>query len=849
MTKIDTRQLFGDYSDRARKIHNEIRGRGSRLYGKQKNYIDEKYLLYLFDASTLAVFSRGGWVKVACPAHDDHNPSLSILRKEGGQAYIECRSGCDMNIVQQRLKDGSKDQHTNKDLPKMSKVTHNTQGYASPEAAMRAFLKGYNHNNNKIQLSDKPDHIHEYRSKHGHAASFVYRWNLPDGGKTFGQVAKKEKAWHIGAMERPKLLYNLDKIDQSPPKRSVYIFEGELCCDRAVKLGLLSTTSSQGSGSFDATDWSPLAGRTVYIFPDNDTPGAKYAAGVLDILEKLTPPAKVKIIELPGLEKGGDLVDWCRIQGELEPDKLRARLMEIVIGEKSTKPTTETTTTNEEREIECEEPESEPYCDDTTPSEYDADDADGWVPLTLECFPDRLRGIIERQAQSIQCDPSFLWLPMLGVVGASIGDSRILKIRGKKNWTPRAVCWAAIAANSGARKTPAFKFVTAPAWDHEHKLKEHFDTAMGIYQSELEAWNRSKERDPAEKPERPIRENFVVKDATTETINSMHMGSPRGLLGIYNELGQWFANADRYARGAEGGDESVWLNYFDGDPVKVDRKTGEPHERNILLTDAYCSLVGVCPPGVLSRYLGPRQKESGLAARLLVAMPPKKRAVWTEDGNEDDSDDWGRIVGAILSLQAPPRDGSAGPKYITTDESAHTLWIEFFNSHQKDMETISESLAAVYSKLENYCAKFALILHVLKWACDLPDKEDIDARARFSKSEPPWLIDEDTMMRAIVLTEWFKNESRRVYAYLEPLASKNRVDENSTVSLAFVKRKGIVTARDLRNNFQAKFTLDSAEKTLTELVESGLLEVVPGGKLSRSPRYQIKQPVPPIGKT
>lgn len=844
MAKIDTRQLFGDYSDRARKIHNDVRGKPSRLYGKQKNYIDEKYLLYLFDASTLAVFSRGGWVKVACPAHDDHNPSLSILRKEGGQAYIECRSGCDMDIVHQRLKDGSKDHSTIKDLPKMSKVTHNSQGYASPEAAMKAFLKGYNHNT-EFKLSDKPDHIHEYRSKHGHAASFVYRWNLPDGGKTFGQVTKKEKAWHIGAMERPKLLYNLDKIEQSPPKRSVYIFEGELCCDRAVKLGLLSTTSSQGSGSFDATDWGPLSGRTVYIFPDNDAPGAKYASGVLDILEKLTPPAKVKVIELPGLDKGGDLVDWVRMQGDLEPDKLRARLMKIVNGEASTRPTTNiqtTKTTNDEHE-------SEPYCDDTTPSEYDDDYVEGWEALPLECFPDRLRGIIERQAQSIQCDPSFLALPMIGVVGAALGDSRILKIRGKKNWTPRAVFWASIAAMSGSRKTPALKFVTAPAWDHEHKLKEHFDTAMLVYQTEMEAWNRSKERDPAEKPERPIRETFVIKDSTIETINSMHVGSPRGLLGIYNELGQWFGNADRYARGAEGGDESVWLNYFDGDPVKVDRKTGEPHERNILLSDAYVSLVGVIPPAVLSRYLGPRQKESGLAARLLVAMPPKKRAVWTEDGNEDDSDAWGRIVGAILSLQAPPRDGSAGPKYITTDESAHKLWIEFFNRHQIDMEEVSESLCAVYSKLENYCLKFSLVLHVLKWACDLPDKEDLDARARFSKSEPPWLIDEDTMMQAIVLTEWFKNESRRVYAYLEPLASNNRVDENSTVALQFVKRKGIATARELRNNFQAKFTLESAEKALAELVESGLLEVVPGGKLSRSPRYQIKQPVPPIGKT
>src|SRR5262249_45257501 len=60
---------------------------------------------------------------------------------------------------------------------------------------------------------------------------------------------------------------------------------------------------------------------------DNDAPGRKYDDTVAGILAKLTPAAVVKIIELPGLPKGGDIADWIDAHGDAaEPDAMRAEI-------------------------------------------------------------------------------------------------------------------------------------------------------------------------------------------------------------------------------------------------------------------------------------------------------------------------------------------------------------------------------------------------------------------------------------------------------------------------------------------------------------------------------------------
>lgn len=81
---------------------------------------------------------------------------------------------------------------------------------------------------------------------------------------------------------------------------------------------MTATTSPGGSGGGGKADWSPLAGKEVIIWPDNDKPGSKYAAAVLLMLKGLnTPPVSIQMVETEKLDlpEGGDIVDWFQAEG------------------------------------------------------------------------------------------------------------------------------------------------------------------------------------------------------------------------------------------------------------------------------------------------------------------------------------------------------------------------------------------------------------------------------------------------------------------------------------------------------------------------------------------------------
>ncbi|HEY2711406.1 MAG TPA: hypothetical protein VGI60_02745 [Chthoniobacterales bacterium] len=117
----------------------------------------------------------------------------------------------------------------------------------------------------------------------------------------------------------------------------VYIVEGEKCACALATLSLLATTSAHGAKSPQKTDWSPLAGREVIILPDNNEPGRAYAKVVIDLLQRLNPPASVTITELPGVPEGGDIVDWLERRDAQLPEDCRSELERLVSSAKSSR--------------------------------------------------------------------------------------------------------------------------------------------------------------------------------------------------------------------------------------------------------------------------------------------------------------------------------------------------------------------------------------------------------------------------------------------------------------------------------------------------------------------------------
>ncbi|MFE8873958.1 DUF927 domain-containing protein [Acetobacter persici] len=115
--------------------------------------------------------------------------------------------------------------------------------------------------------------------------------------------------WHWKQPAKPLPLYGLDRLATSHDA-PVLLVEGEKTADAARDLFPdLAVLTSGGSTSVSSADWSPLAGRRVTIWPDNDAPGEKYAQAAIDALRNAGAQS-VHMVKVPdGLPDGWDLAD------------------------------------------------------------------------------------------------------------------------------------------------------------------------------------------------------------------------------------------------------------------------------------------------------------------------------------------------------------------------------------------------------------------------------------------------------------------------------------------------------------------------------------------------------------
>src|SRR5262249_10184992 len=91
----------------------------------------------------------------------------------------------------------------------------------------------------------------------------------------------------------------------------VIVVEGEKKVDAVKRLfpDYAAVSPMNGARSSQKTDWTPVAGRSVVIWPDHDEPGDKFAEAVARLATK-AGAASVAVVSIPGeWPKSWDLAD------------------------------------------------------------------------------------------------------------------------------------------------------------------------------------------------------------------------------------------------------------------------------------------------------------------------------------------------------------------------------------------------------------------------------------------------------------------------------------------------------------------------------------------------------------
>ena len=125
-----------------------------------------------------------------------------------------------------------------------------------------------------------------------------------------------------------KPLYRLHELVNAG--QAVYICEGEQKADFLASLGLIATTSG-GKSSANATDWQPLAGRRVIVWPDFDDAGQSYQADVTSVLSGLGGELWAVNVAQLGLPDKGDVIDFVRMRGEDGEDTTAADIQDLPV--------------------------------------------------------------------------------------------------------------------------------------------------------------------------------------------------------------------------------------------------------------------------------------------------------------------------------------------------------------------------------------------------------------------------------------------------------------------------------------------------------------------------------------
>lgn len=136
-------------------------------------------------------------------------------------------------------------------------------------------------------------------------------------------------AWRARALPAPRLLYRLPELI-ADPITPIIVTEGEKKADVVPMLfpGYLGTTSMGCACAAKLSDWMPLAGRNVIIWPDHEAPG-QHCANDTAALATAPGAAAVAIVAVPAdWREGWDIAD--PLPAGVEPDAL-SRLLQSAI--------------------------------------------------------------------------------------------------------------------------------------------------------------------------------------------------------------------------------------------------------------------------------------------------------------------------------------------------------------------------------------------------------------------------------------------------------------------------------------------------------------------------------------
>lgn len=647
----------------------------------------------------------------------------------------------------------------------------------------------------------KTEAVYQYTTERGEPAFEIIRF-YPKDFRVRYKDAAGQMIWKRPAVTYP---YRLHQVLLATPQDIVFVCEGEKDADTLARLKVIATSAPFGAKlSSWRKEWLPwFAKKHIVCLPDNDAIGRTYMEQVRELLAPVA--YDVVTLILPDLQEKEDVTDWLTKRGGDLQALLSRSWAELKKVEKRSAYGTYSEWAETDRGDSWEgdkAPEAVEQLDEDLGDEIDTT----FKPFPLETLPFIVREYVKHAAKALHCEPTFLAVPALCGLAGIIGNTRVIEL--KESWQEPAVIWGVLIADSSTLKSPSLDSAMGAGYAIQDRLFKEYEQRFLAWKDEMEDWKAAGGKaDGSAKyaskpsPQKPTAVRMIVNDITIEKLAEIMHQNPRGLLLLRDELAGWFGSFGRYKASGGGSDLPFWLEIYRAKAITIDRKTGE--NPTLYIPRFAVSVTGTIQPQIMARCLTPDYFESGLVSRILLAMPPRRKKVWSEETIPHDvGEAYRRLYRDLWESLGKENDGKDGwPKVVPLDPEAKATWIRFYTAWaERQVESEGEKSYAM-AKLEAYCARFALIFSVVEW---------------FSGEMTREVVTADHILRGWQLVEWFAAEAERVYKLIGDPEAKV---EQERLADFIASIGGEITPRRLLRANPAKYkTSEEATAKLEALV-------------------------------
>jgi len=571
-----------------------------------------------------------------------------------------------------------------------------------------------------------------YRDADGQPVVLVRRKDDGQGRKEIRQFRYENGKWVPGLNDQVAKRVRLYRIAEAralseKTGHPIFLVEGESCVERLLEIGIPATTSIGGAGKWSGYGFpnylQDLQGCRIILSPDADRPGLAHMLEIerslrqhgIEIAGWLLAPPDAPWENLP--ESGGlDVVDWLESGATAEEilASIRVALPDHLAAE------------DEIADLAAEVGEL-----------AQLDQTSG-----LALLPKDLDTPLRRIAEGLGLPVEAYYLVLLCVAASLIPSQTRLMIDPRFQFSVPPILWGGLVGETGSGKTHIINTLTQPLKDLQAEHYLRYQHQLEDYKAALREYEKKRKDEVEDPPERPKPISLYASNYTMEAIGQILSHQPdRGLLVTPDELAVFLRSMDAY-RGGRGADRAHWLSLYNGDALKVDRKTSD----QIFVRYTSVSVVGGIQPSILQKaWQEDKDLGDGLWPRFAWVRVPLVPDPDTHDGPVHHPQELLKAV--YRRLQA------FQPMQHVLDEGGRRLWNEWKRElNEPILSEPNERIRAMLPKTKERAARIALILHWLDAACAgvIPSK----------------VIPASTLARAIEFTRWLQNQARLLYGEL-----------------------------------------------------------------------------------